>query len=89
MAKLGYKKPFGIYKNVEEGEELIQKDGDSELRLIYFDIYNAVLDVLHIRINESDEVITLNPGEGYQMLEYPVYSCVCIDEGTVQASGLY
>lgn len=89
MTKRGYKKPFEVYREVSAGEELVKKEGIDELRLIHFDIYNVGVDVIRLRINESDEVITLNPNEGYQMLEFAVYSCVCEDDGEVQMSGLY
>lgn len=91
MTRQGYKKPFGIYKDVIAGEELIVKDGWTEgsLILTQFDIYNIGSDIIHLRINESDELITLQPDEGYQMLDYPVYSCICIENGKIQASGIY
>lgn len=91
MTRPGYKKPFGIYKTVSAGEELIVKDGwvKGSLILTQFDIYNIGTSTIRLRINESDELITLQPNEGYQMLDYPVYSCICIESGKIQASGLY
>lgn len=91
MTRQGYKKPFGIYKTVSAGEELIVKDGwvKGSLILTQFDIYNIGESIIHLRINESDELITLHPNEGYQMLDYPVYSCICIERGKIQASGMY
>ena len=91
MNRPGYKKPFGIYKDVSAGEELIVKDGwvKGSLILTQFDIYNIGEAIIHLRINESDELITLQPNEGYQMLDCPVYSCICIENGKVQASGIY
>lgn len=89
MIKLGRKRPFGVYKDVLVGEELIRKEGFGQLILVHFDIYNVGTDVLRLRINHSDEIIILNPGEGFQMLEYEVYSCVCLDKGSVQMSGIY
>ena len=91
MTRQGYKKPFGIYKDVNAGEELIVKNGwvKGSLILTQFDIYNIGTSTIHLRINESDELITLQPNEGYQMLDYPVYSCICIESGKIQASGLY
>ena len=91
MTRQGYKKPFGIYKTVNAGEELIVKNGwvKGSLILTQFDIYNIGEDIIHLRINESDELITLQPNEGYQMLNCPVYSCICIENGKIQASGLY
>ena len=91
MTRQGYKKPFGIYKTVSAGEELIVKDGWTEgsLILTQFDIYNIGTSTIHLRINESNELITLQPNEGYQMLDYPVYSCICIESGKIQASGIY
>ena len=91
MTRPGYKKPFGIYKTVSAGEELIVKDGwvKGSLILTHFDIYNIGTSTIHLRINESDELITLQPNEGYQMLDYPVYSCICIESGKIQASVIY
>ena len=91
MTRPGYKKPFGIYKDVTAGEELIVKDGwvKGSLILTQFDIYNIGETIIRLRINESDELITLQPNEGYQMLDYPVYSCICIESGKIQASGIY
>ena len=91
MTRQGYKKPFGIYKDVIAGEELIVKDGlvKGSLILTQFDIYNIGETIIRLRINDSDELITLQPNEGYQMLDYPVYSCVCIESGKIQASGIY
>ena len=91
MTRQGYKKPFGIYKTVSAGEELIVKDGwvKGSLILTQFDIYNIGTSTIRLRINESDELITLQPNEGYQMLDYPVYSCICIESGKIQASGMY
>lgn len=91
MTRQGYKKPFGIYKDVTAGEELIVKDGwvKGSLILTQFDIYNIGETIIRLRINESDELITLQPNEGYQMLDYPVYSCICIESGKIQASGIY
>ena len=91
MTRQGYKKPFGIYKEVSAGEELIVKDGwvKGSLILTQFDIYNIGETIIRLRINESDELITLQPNEGYQMLDYPVYSCICIESGKIQASGIY
>ena len=91
MTRQGYKKPFGIYKDVTAGEELIVKDGwvKGSLILTQFDIYNIGETIIRLRINESDELITLQPNEGYQMLDYPVYSCICIENGKIQASGIY
>ena len=91
MTRPGYKKPFGIYKTVTAGEELIVKEGwvEGSLILTQFDIYNIGTSTIRLRINESDELITLQPNEGYKMLDYPVYSCVCVDSGKVQASGIY
>lgn len=91
MTRPGYKKPFGIYKTVSAGEELIVKDGwvKGSLILTQFDIYNIGTSTIRLRINESDELITLQPNEGYQMLDYPVYSCICIESGKIQASGMY
>ena len=91
MTRQGYKKPFGIYKDVIAGEELIKKEDwvEGSLILTQFDIYNMGESIIHLRINESDELITLQPNEGYQMLDYPVYSCVCIESGKIQASGIY
>ena len=91
MTRQGYKKPFGIYKDVTAGEELIVKDGwvEGSLILTQFDIYNIGTSTIHLRINESDELITLQPNEGYQMLDYPIYSCICVESGKIQASGIY
>ena len=91
MTRPGYKKPFGIYKTVSAGEEIIVKDGwvKGSLILTQFDIYNIGTSTIRLRINESDELITLQPNEGYQMLDYPVYSCICIESGKIQASGMY
>ena len=91
MTRPGYKKPLGIYKTVSAGEELIVKDGwvKGSLILTQFDIYNIGTSTIRLRINESDELITLQPNEGYQMLDYPVYSCICIESGKIQASGMY
>ena len=56
MTRQGYKKPFGIYKTVNAGEELIKKEGwvEGSLILTQFDIYNIGEDIIHLRINESD-----------------------------------
>jgi hypothetical protein len=91
MTRKGYKKPFGISKTVSAGEEIIVKNGwnNGTLILTQFDIYNTGTTVIHVRINESEELVTLNPNEGFQMLDCPVYSCICIEKGSIQASGLY
>ena len=91
MTRQGYKKPFGIYKDVGAEEELVVKDGwvKGSLILTQFDIYNIGETIIHLRINESDELITLQPNEGYQMLDYPIYSCICVESGKIQASGIY
>ena len=60
MTRQGYKKPFGIYKDVTAGEELIVKDGwvKGSLILTQFDIYNIGETIIRLRINESDELIS-------------------------------
>jgi hypothetical protein len=46
--------------------------------------------MLEVIINESDEVVTIKPEEGFLMGEYPVFSCVVVSQsGTVKYAGLY
>lgn len=82
------KRAFFKMKDVKTGEELIVKENYGKLILTEFYIYNDGLDILEIRINNSDEVIMIRNDENFTF-EYPVYSCIVVNEGTVRYGGNY
>ena len=85
-----YKRVFCKVKDVVKDEELIVKDGVENLVLVDFSIFNETDEMLEVIINESDEVVTIKPEEGFLMGEYPVFSCVVVSQtGTVKYAGLY